>query len=724
MNNKYRLLAEQFLIAQLIFISFILLFEGALVLPPWAQAVGRMHPLLLHFPIVLLLMSFTMQLFRRSKSSDWQYFYDIFTRWTLLLGVLLSGFTVLMGVFLASEPGYSGDLLLWHKWSGIGIYFFSAILYLIGWWPRVSPIGLKILSIPAFLLLIVAGHFGAALTHGEGFVTDPLKSADNRATVSPDSARVFEHVVHPILQQKCLSCHNADKVKGELLLTDMSSLLKGGKSGKLFVAGNPELSLLLERIHLPQEDKKHMPPSGKAQLTSQEIKLLYHWVKSYAQPDMKLRELPLADSLRILSTAYLKSGADANEPFDFEAVDDKLLAQLNTDYRTVARLAINSPALTVNIYNKKLFDAQQITGLEPVSKQVVALNLNKMPVKDKDMVGISKLVNLRRLDLNFTEITAAGLRPLQSLKHLQQLSLSGTSMEVHALVDQLDKIKSLTQVILWDAGLTDKDFQLLEQKLAGLTVVRGFKDDGSKPLQLNPIQVRNASMVFRSDLDIDLFHPIGGTEIRYTIDGSEPDSLRAPVFQKLKVDRNTFIRAKAYKSGWYGSETARFDFLKNTYKPDSVRLAYVLNRVHKAAGAHTFFDGKLGQIGANNPAWANYWAGVRDTDIELYAEFQKPISLSSVGVHYMVEEDTGIFPPEKIEVWGANKPGNWKLLTRFKAPLTQKGETPSIRLVEGKFAKEEVSFLKIIASPVKSIPIWSKRKGNKALLLVDEMFLN
>ena len=35
---------------------FLLIFEDRLLLPPWVQTVGRMHPLLLHFPIVLMVL--------------------------------------------------------------------------------------------------------------------------------------------------------------------------------------------------------------------------------------------------------------------------------------------------------------------------------------------------------------------------------------------------------------------------------------------------------------------------------------------------------------------------------------------------------------------------------------------------------------------------------------------------------------------------------------------
>ena len=44
-------------------------------------------------------------------------------------------------------------------------------------------------------------------------------------------------------------------------------LLKGGKTGKLWDSTAADFGLLMKRIHLPVETKKHMPPQGKPQLT-------------------------------------------------------------------------------------------------------------------------------------------------------------------------------------------------------------------------------------------------------------------------------------------------------------------------------------------------------------------------------------------------------------------------------------------------------------------------
>ncbi|CAG5017163.1 hypothetical protein DYBT9275_05715 [Dyadobacter sp. CECT 9275] len=724
MNYRIRTFAEQLLFVLNIFIAFILFFEDKLVLPAWLQSVGRLHPLILHFPIVMLFIAMLMGLFRFRPENESNPYYLAFLQNLLLSGVILAGITVIMGLFLSREDGYSGSTLLWHKWTGAGIFFLGSVIY---WFRNKAWYRGKVAQAVSLLCiggLVVTGHYGAALTHGANFILEPLASESAVAAVPVEQAKVYEHVIKPIFEQKCVSCHNQDKLKGELMLTDMQSILKGGKSGKLFVPGNPQISLLLERIHLPMEEKEHMPPSGKTQLTAQEVSLLALWVRNNADFKLKVTDLANGDSLRVLATSYLKPATTKQEEYDFSPADEETVAKLNTDYRTILPLARESPALAVNIYNRNAYTSRQLEELEDIKKQIISLNLNKMPVKDSDLSIIAKFENLRRLDLNFTDITAGGLKALAPLKHLHSLTLSGTKVSYQDLSAQINQLKGLKTVTLWDTGLATEDIEKLRKANVQITFIGGFKDDGKNPLQLNPPQVKNPSMVFNKNISVQLRHPIKGVEIRYTTDGTIPDSLNAPVFSHMDIHQNTQITARAFKKGWYGSVPIIFDFLKNTYIPDSVRLLLPLNRVHQAEGAHTFFDGKLGAIGANNPAWANNWAGVRDNDMVLVSGFKQPVTISSVGLHYMIEEDTGIFPPDVVEVWGGNDPTQLKLLTKFKAALPSKGDRPSLKMTAGNFKPQQVTWLKIVAKPLNSIPDWHRNKGKKALLLVDEMFIN
>jgi uncharacterized membrane protein/mono/diheme cytochrome c family protein len=728
MNKRLIGFAEQALFASVVFVLFLLLFNGRFVVPLWLQPLGRMHPLLLHFPIVILLLAMVMEAFRFRTASEsnpaFADFYRSFLNNLLLIGALSAGLTVIMGLFLAKEDGYSGEVLAWHKWSGVAIFFMASLLY----WARgkawytatIARLGAGV----TVLCLIGAGHYGATLTHGDNFLFEPISRQGKPAAVAFDKAFVYADVIQPIFEQKCVSCHNADKLKGQLNLATIDAMLKGGRTGKLFVAGKPDISLLLERIHMPMDEKKHMPPTGKAQLTTQEMALLALWVKGNAEHKKRLIDLPATDSLRLIASRLFKP-AETVELFAFDAADEETIKELNNDYRTVAPLAKESPALAVNLYNKATYSPDKLSELSPVNQQVVYLNLNKMPVKDADLKRISEFDNLQKLDLNFTDITGTGLSELTGLSQLKTLALSGTNVTYDVLQKQLANFKNLKTISLWNTKLTPSQIGQLQKVYRNIQFIAGFDGADSAPITLNPPQVKNNSTIFTGSVPLQLKHPIKGVQIRYTTDGTEPDSLRSAVFTNQTVlTQPTLVKAKAYKAGWYGSTVATFDFYKSTYKPDSVNLLLPLNPVHQAEGAHTFFDGRLGTFNANSPAWANNWGGFRKNDMALVSEFKKPVTVSSVALRVMVEEETGIFPPDVVEIWGGNSREKMTLLGTLKPEMPVKKATPILKAVVCSFKPQTVSFLKIIAKPVKELPVWHANKGKQGLLLVDEVFIN
>jgi hypothetical protein len=116
---------------------------------------------------------------------------------------------------------------------------------------------------------------------------------------------------------------------------------------------------------------------------------------------------------------------------------------------------------------------------------------------------------------------------------------------------------------------------------------------------------------------------------------------------------------------------ATFTVFRNHYKPDSVLLLSKLNRVHPASGSATFFDQVFGTFNANSPAWANNWAGFRNNDMELLMVYKNPTSVSEVSLNLLIETETGIYPPQLIEIWGGTSEKSMKKLGNIKASSTQ-----------------------------------------------------
>jgi hypothetical protein len=88
----------------------------------------------------------------------------------------------------------------------------------------------------------------------------------------------FEKKVRPILVDHCYHCHSAEtKPAGGLRVDDRNGLLIGGDGGAAIVAGDPEKSLLFERV-LHENPKRKMPKEGEL-LTEAEVDVLKQWIR-------------------------------------------------------------------------------------------------------------------------------------------------------------------------------------------------------------------------------------------------------------------------------------------------------------------------------------------------------------------------------------------------------------------------------------------------------------
>ncbi len=88
----------------------------------------------------------------------------------------------------------------------------------------------------------------------------------------------FENNVRPLLAERCVKCHGAEKQSGGLRLDSADGLQKGGDSGQAVVAGNADESLLLAAVRYG--DDLQMPPD--ARLKDAEVNMLAHWIATGA----------------------------------------------------------------------------------------------------------------------------------------------------------------------------------------------------------------------------------------------------------------------------------------------------------------------------------------------------------------------------------------------------------------------------------------------------------
>ncbi len=535
--------------------------------------------------------------------------------------------------------------------------------------------------------------------------------------ISPEEAIVFADMVKPILETKCESCHNNKKAKGELVMETEALLLKGGKNGKLWDSTAADLGLLLRRVHLPLEAKKHMPPQGKPQLTEEELEIITQWIRKGADFKLRVADLSPADTLRQIADKIFTAAEMAE--YDFDEADPAEIEKLNTVNRVVTTEAIGSPALAVSFFNSNLFQTDQLKELNKVKKQIVTLDLARMPLKEEDIKNISEFENLRRLNLSFTGISGASLQELKKLKFLKSLSLSGTQVKAKDL-EQLKTFPGLKTVYTWNTPIAAADIEKLQAQLKDIRFETGFRGD-TIVLKLSPPVLLNEEGFITEAVPLKLKHYIQGTVIRYTMDGSDPDSISSPVFKgDEKISSNTEIKAKAYKPGWISSDMLEVSFYRNTYTPDTVIHLTQPNEKYKDEGNKLLIDHKKGEADFR---FGN-WVAFRENRMECILQFATPVPVQSITLSSLVDAGSYIMPAESIEIWGGDDLKNMKRLGRLvpKQPLKIQGS--AMKGFECKFDTATVKYIKVVGNPVAKLPAWHPGKGDKAWLFVDEVLVN
>ena len=116
--------------------------------------------------------------------------------------------------------------------------------------------------------------------------------------------------VKPLLESTCLSCHGAEKPKGELQLMTRALAIKGGEKGTSLVPGKPADSTLYTSTVLPAGHDDIMPPKGDT-LTKIQAEVLRKWIEQGA-------EWP--DSIKLEKTARVSFVKDIQPIFELNCV--------------------------------------------------------------------------------------------------------------------------------------------------------------------------------------------------------------------------------------------------------------------------------------------------------------------------------------------------------------------------------------------------------------------
>jgi mono/diheme cytochrome c family protein len=665
----------------------------------------------LHFPIVLgIAIVIYLVFFQNNKLEEG-------TEKLVLVGnALMASMVALLGLFLSKQDAYDTDTLNLHKWGGLSIALISWLLIYLKNIPASIQ---KIIALSYLLVLLFFTHQGALLTHGENALSMPLpevKVTEEVKTVD-SSLTVYEKAIAPILAQKCVSCHGPDKVKGQLQLQSPELIIKGGKNGSILNGIQNEEAQIIQRIHLPNADEKHMPPDGKLQLTLEELTLLNKWVKAGGNFTKKISELAKTDSLAILAMAY-KAPAKGSGDNKNKAPD---LKPYNSSYCTVNYLYNGSEEIEVNFFQGSFYKIEQLKNLEKIKDKIVSLNMQGMPITKEDLAIIVQFTKLKKLNLNYTTLTLNDLAPLKTITSLKNLSICGMEVNENTLSKFLEKAP-FTEINIWTNHSSKKEFQQLSASNKKVKIIIGDNLDAEIIKLTSPIIEQDSAIIVAS-LDVVVKHFLKGAVVRYTTDGSDPDSLTSPIYtKKLRFNKNTILKTKAFKPGWISSDMVQKTFYKSEIHPDSIYFVTNPDTKYPGSGAKTLIDYELGEKNFSNGKWLAY----KDATMKFVIGFKQARPLQEAHFNAFVDNGSYIFPILSIMIEGSNDGKEFKKLNEAKFPslketdVVRENKSFSCSIPPGAAYK----YYRFTLLNIKKLPTWHPGKGTPGWIFVDELFLN
>jgi len=445
------------------------------------EFIGHFHPLVVHLPIGILIFTFILELIQlKSKTKfDQAIFIGIF------LGTIFAIVAAVMGWLLSLDGGYDEKLLNNHQYAGWILCLFCILLVIVKMFFSANvyfdKLNKSLWSI-IIIVLFVVGHFGGSITHGADYLALDLSagnkevkkalSIDSVSALPPEKqaqVNMYEGLIYPLLDAKCIQCHNSEKKKGNLQLTSIDLILKGGKKGPAITAFNAQESLMIQRMLLDPASDKHMPPKGKPQLNNKEINLIYWWVQHGASINDKLGFALLNDTVKnLIASKIAPVFPTLSLPQTF-LVDSNKINSLKQLGLIVHPIAKGVGYLDLSAMNAPLLNDVQVQKISILDSHLVWLNLANTRITNNSIATLSSCKNILKLNVAYTSLNDDAISLLNQFTKLNYLNIVGTSVSDNGLA-KLNLSNSLKTLYCWNTKITQSGVDQFKKRYPNIQI--------------------------------------------------------------------------------------------------------------------------------------------------------------------------------------------------------------------------------------------------------------
>jgi hexosaminidase len=191
------------------------------------------------------------------------------------------------------------------------------------------------------------------------------------------------------------------------------------------------------------------------------------------------------------------------------------------------------------------------------------------------------------------------------------------------------------------------------------------------------------------EINSEYFNP----EIRYTLDGSEPDTSSELYQQPLNIEGNKRIKAAIYSEGRKMGQTSTYE--ANNHKAIGKKVTFITpwSDSYPAKKEATMTNGNRGSFTYGDSEWLGYLK-----DFEAVVDMDSIQPLREVAITFMQQKGPGVFLPKYVEVYTSSDSSVFERQCRIEHNISP--DDPALQFYNFKCTLKndaKVRYIKIVA---------------------------
>ena len=228
--------------------------------------------------------------------------------------------------------------------------------------------------------------------------------------------------------------------------------------------------------------------------------------------------------------------------------------------------------------------------------------------------------------------------------------------------------------------------------------------------------INAAGKTFKSRARISIQTSRTDHQIRYTIDGSEPNRTARLFTKAFFIDNTTTVKAIAVDRGGETSLTATATFHKIP-RDWSIKLFSRYSPQYPGGGDLALIDGIRGGTNFTDGAWQGYWG----KDLVAVVDLGRVQNISKLGAGFLQDIGSWIFMPRQIDFELSTDGVTFSHVLSVTNDVSEKEYGAIVKDFTGAIKPRQARYVKMTARNYGKLPAWHLGAGGDAWIFVDEI---